>query len=103
MVELGVALGMVAPYYNLAMVAVVIWLFITLFNTQPRAKVFLYPWRLVFLSVLLFVIEELLTVLRANGVIDIPIHINALFELVIISIFIYALLLQQEYVKKRYG
>ncbi len=103
MVELGVALGMIAPYYNLAMVVVAVWLFIALFKTEPKAKVFLFPWRLLFFAVLIFIIEEIFTVLRSAGLIDIPIHINAFFELVIISVFIYALLLQKEYVKKRFG
>jgi len=103
MVELGVALGTIAPYYNLAMVVAVIWLFIALFKTPPKAKVFLFPWKLLFFAVIVFVIEEVLTVTRSAGVIDIPIHINAFFELVIISVFIYALLLQKEYVSKKYG
>jgi heme A synthase len=103
MVELGVALGMIAPYYNLALVVVVIWLFITLFKAEPKAKVFLFPWKLLFFALLVFVAEEVITVLRAAGIIDIPIHINAFFELTIISIFIYALLLQKEYVRKRFG
>lgn len=103
MVELGVAAGMVAPYYNLALVVVVIWLFVALFKIEPKAKVFLFPWKLLFFALLVFVVEEVLTVLRSAGVIDIPIHINAFFELVIIAVFIYALLLQKEYVKKRFG
>lgn len=103
MVELGVALGMIAPYYNLAMVLVVVWLFLALLKIEPKAKVFLFPWRLLFFAVLIFIIEELFTIFRSAGLIDIPIHINAFFELVIISVFIYALLLQKEYVKKRFG
>ncbi len=103
MVDTGIALGMVAPYYNLALVAVVLWLFRLLFKTEPKAKVFLFPWKLLFFAVLIFIAEEILTVLRSTGLIDIPLHINAFFEIVIISVFIYALLLQQEYVKKRFG
>jgi heme A synthase len=103
MVELGVALGIIAPYYNLAMVVVVLWLFFTLFRTEPKAKVFLFPWKLIFFSVIVFIVEEILTILRSAGIIDIPIHINSFFELVIIAVFIYALLLQKEYVKKRFG
>lgn len=103
MVELGVALGMIAPYYNLALVVVSILLFIALFRTKQKAKVFLFPWKLIFFALLVFVAEETLTVLRAAGVIDIPVHINAFFELVMVSVFIYALLLQNEYIKKRFG
>ena len=103
MVEFGVALGMIAPYYNLAMVAVVVWLFTVLFKTEPKAKVFLFPWKLLFFAVIVYILEEVVTVLRGVGAIDIPIHINALFELVVIAVFIYALLLQKEFVKKRFG
>ena len=103
MVEFGVALGMIAPYYNLVMVAVVIGLFILLFKTEPKAKVFLFPWKLLFFAVIVYIFEEVITVLRAVGAIDIPIHINALFELVVIAVFIYTLLLQKEFIKKRFG
>lgn len=103
MVEFGVALGMIAPYYNLAMVAVVVGLFIALFKTEPKAKVFLFPWKLLFFAVIVYILEEVVTILRAVGAIDIPIHINGLFELVVIIVFIYTLLLQKEYVKKRFG
>lgn len=103
MVDLGVALGMIAPFYNLAMVVVVVWLFLALFKAEAKAKVFLFPWKLLFFAVIVYIVEEILTVLRSLGIIDIPVHINAFFELVIIAVFIYALLLQKEYVKKRYG
>ncbi|MEM2916346.1 MAG: hypothetical protein QXT19_03265 [Candidatus Woesearchaeota archaeon] len=103
MVEFGVALGMIAPYYNLALVIVAVFLFIALFRTEQKTRVFLFPWKLIFFALLVFVIEEVLTILRATGIIDIPIHINAFFELVMISIFIYALLLQKEYARKRFG
>ncbi len=103
MVDLGVALGMIAPFYNLAMVVVVVWLFLALFKTEAKTKVFLFPWKLLFFAVIVYIVEEILTILRSLGIIDIPVHINAFFELVIIAVFIYALLLQKEYVKKRYG
>ena len=102
MVEFGVALGMVAPYYNLGFVAIAVWLFIMLFKTEAKTKVFLFPWKLVFFALIIFIVEEVLTILRSAAIIDIPIHINAFFELVIIATFIYALLLQKEYIKKRF-
>lgn len=103
MVALGVALGMIAPYYNLAMVIIVFWLFTKLFKTEPKAKVYLFPWIMIFFALLVFIIEEIITVLRAAGLLDIPIHINGFFELVIVAAFIYALLLQKDYVRKRFG
>ena len=103
MVDLGVALGIVAPYYNLAMVLVVVFLFTKLFKTEPKAKVYLFPWILIFVALMVYILEEIITIFRAAGLVDIPIHINAFFELVIIATFIYALLSQRDYVKKRFG
>jgi hypothetical protein len=103
MVDLGVALGMIAPYYNLVMVLVALLLFTKLFKTEPKAKVYLFPWILIFFALLVFVLEEIITVIRAAGLIDIPIHINGFFELVIVAAFMYALLLQKQYVQKRFG
>lgn len=101
MSELTVALGLVAPYYNLVLVIITAYLFIKLFNTPVKnKKVYLKPWKIVFIALFVFIVEEVLTVLRTAGIISIPIHINGFFELIIISLFIYTLLLQKEYNKK---
>ncbi len=101
MVDIYVALGMVAPFYNLALVVIVIWLFITLFRT-PSGTSFMKPWYLFAVCIGIFVIEEVLTILRAAGLTAIPPHINAFFELAIITIFIYIVLIQKEYIKLHY-
>jgi hypothetical protein len=49
----------------------------------------------------MFIVETVLTILRAAGAINIGRHINGFFELVIIVVFIYALLLQKEYLQKQ--
>lgn len=101
MSELTVALGLVAPYYNLVLVIITGYLFIKLFNTHIKnKKVYLKPWKIVFIALCVFIAEEVLTVLRAAGMISIPMHINGFFELIIISLFIYTLLLQKEYNQK---
>lgn len=100
MVDFYTALGMVAPYYNLALVVICVFLFIVLFRT-PK-KTFMKPWYLLFACVMLFVIEEIITVVRAAGLTAIPHHINAFFELGIIIIFVYLLLLQRDHIKKVY-
>lgn len=101
MTEFGVALGMIAPYYNLVLVLVTIWLFIKLLKTPIQNKlVDLRPWILIFIALLVYVVEEIITVFRALGLINIPIHINGFFELAIISIFIYTLLLQKHCIKQ---
>ena len=92
-------LGLVAPYYNLALVVIVILLFIRLFKIDDKNN-YTKPWKLLFFAISIFVLEEILTVLKNTGIITIPRIANAFFEMIIISLFIYMLLLQKEYVKK---
>ncbi len=92
-------LGLVAPYYNLALVVIVILLFVRLFKTNNKNS-YIKPWKLLFFAILVFVMEEIFTVLKNAAVIEIPRITNAFFEMMIISLFIYMLLLQKEYVKK---
>jgi heme A synthase len=102
MVNFYVALGMVAPFYNLALVVIVVWLFIVLFRT-PSTTSFMKPWYLLFACVCLFILEETITILRAADILTfIPHHTNAFFEFGIITIFIYIVLIQKEYVKTHY-
>ena len=101
MSHFALELASVAPYYNLALAAITLFFFIKMFATPLRnKKVYLLPWVLVFVSFLIYLFEEIFTVLRMVGIIDIPVHINGFFELILISTFIYALLLQKEYIKK---
>ncbi len=94
------SLTVAAPFYNLALVIVVLFLFGKLFSI-PNKKVFLKPWHVIFMAVIIFILEEVITVLRAAELLDITLYINGFFELVIISLFIYTLLLQKEHVSKR--
>ena len=96
----GDSLATVAPVYNLGLVLIAIYLFLKLFSTPIRDKrVYLLPWKLIFFSVCVFVLEETLTFLRGNNLVNIPIHINGFFEVLIIGTFIYALLLQREHLR----
>jgi len=100
--SLGLQVATVAPLYNLGLVAIAVYLFIRLFTTPVRDKrVYLTPWKILFFAVMVFVLEEIITVLRFVGLIDIPRHINGFFELIIIITFIYALLLQNEHIKEK--
>lgn len=102
MSELVVALGMIAPYYNLAFAVIAFYFFLKLLRTEAKSKkIFLLPWKLILIALLIYMIEEIITVLRALGLISIPVHINGFFELVIISLFIYTLLLQKQYLKQK--
>ena len=96
---LAECLGSVAPYYNLVLVVIVIILFIQLFKLQKKG-VYILPWKLLFYGVLIFVAETVLTILEGLGIISINNLIAPLMEMTIISLFIYMLLLQREYVQK---
>jgi len=102
MTEFLVALGMIAPLYNLAFVLIAVYLFVKLFATRQTGHVYLVPWKLIFAALLVFVAEEVLTILRVLDIINIPIHINGFFELFMIVTFIYALLTLKEHVKVRH-
>ena len=99
--SLAQAVAQVAPLYNLGLVVIVIILFIKLFNTPIRdRRVYLMPWKLIFGAFCVYVLEAILTVLRGQSILNIPIHINGFFEVLIIVLFIYALLLQKEHLTK---
>ena len=100
--EFTIALGQIAPFYNLGFVAILIFLYIKLFQTHAmrKSRVYLAPWVLLFAALCVFILEEVFTILRAVGVLNIPTHINGYFELVIIALFIYAVLLQKQFIKK---
>ena len=95
MTEFAAALGIIAPYYNLVLVTITIVLFIKLFKTSKQQKTAI-PWKVLFAALIVYIFEEVLTILRAARIIDIPIHINGFFELSIIALFIYAILKQKE-------
>lgn len=101
---LGTEFAHVAPWYNLALVVIVIWLFIKLFKKHAeKPEIYLPPWKLIFVALLLYVVEQVLTVLRNVGLITIGLNINGFFELLIVSIFVYALLLQRKHVQEEYA
>ena len=95
---LAECIGKVAPYYNLVLVALVIIMFITLFKKKHEHYYHL-PWKLLFIGVLIFVAETALTIMEGLGVIDEPSLVAPFMEMVIITLFIYMLLMQREYVK----
>ncbi len=92
-------LGLVAPYYNIVLVAIVIALFIV-FLRNPGKKVYTLPWKLLLAAILVYVVEEILTILHFATIITISPLVAPLLEMIIISLFIYMLLTQREYLKK---
>ena len=100
--SLALSVAEVAPLYNLGLIIIAVYLFIKLFSTPIKdRRVYMTPWKFLFVGVIVFIIEELLTVFRSLGLINIPRHINGFFEFVIIITFIYTLLLQKERLKSK--
>ena len=96
---LEICLEMVAPYYNLALVTIVVILFIILFK-KKNEDVYIRPWQILFIAILIYIFEQILNVLFNLGLIVFPRILNAILEMLIITSFIYVLLLKLEYVKK---
>lgn len=95
---LGESFGVVAPYYNLVFVVVVIILFIYLLRIKNK-KIYTKPWILLFIAIGVFIVEEVMTVLRSAGLISFPAFVFGIFEIIIISLFIYMLLVQEQFIK----
>ena len=95
-----VCLGQVAPYYNLALVVVVIILFVRMFKLPQKKGMYIRPWKYLFAALLVYVAEEFLTVTNKLGITCIPRISTAFFEMIMIALFIYTLLLQKEWIKK---
>ena len=97
---LGAAAGIVAPYYNMGLAIVVIILFIKLFKEQKGKKARHMQWKLLFAALMIFLVQQSLTILKQMGTIYYPQFINQFFELGMITFFIYMVLAQKQYVKK---
>ena len=95
MAGLEVCIGKVAPYLNLILVALLITLLFRLFKNNALGFD-LRPWKFLLIGLIVFVVEELLTVFNGMGIINSPRILTPFFEMVILSSFIYMLLLQKE-------
>ncbi|MBU0615463.1 MAG: hypothetical protein KJ601_05190 [Nanoarchaeota archaeon] len=96
-VEMGTCLGFIAPFYNLVLVAIAVILFIKLFRMNKKN---ILAWKLIFLAVLIYIVEQVLAVTNSLLITSVPRITNSFFEMAIITIFIYVLLVQKEFVKK---
>ncbi|MFH2027723.1 MAG: hypothetical protein ABIJ08_01160 [Nanoarchaeota archaeon] len=99
MADLGSCLGLVAPYYNLVLVLILLPLFVGLLNKKNK-EIDLKPWVLLFAAIIIYIIEEILTVMNGIGFISSPRILTSMFEMAMISLFIYMLLLQKEIIKR---
>ena len=92
-------LGIVAVYYNILIALVMAATFLWLFYITDERKIYIRPWKYLFLAGLTFFIEEIFIFLRIHNILDTPIYLDGFFGIVIVTFFIYMLLLQKEYVK----
>lgn len=97
--NLGIAAGIVAPYYNLIFAVIAFILFLHLFSYESKKFAYIKPWKILFIGFILFIIETAMTILRGQGIIKFNPAIFPGFEMVIITMFIYMLLLQKQYIK----
>jgi len=90
-VTIAQTIGQVAPFYNLLIAVVVFLFFVKLFQVSKKPR-FVKPWKLLFTAFMLYVVEQVLSILRLQGIFYTPRILNSLFELVIIVLFIYFIL-----------
>jgi len=96
---LGEAVGMVAPYYNLVLIVIVLFLFWKLLSHPSKKFIYHKPWQLLLYGVLILVLETVMTILRGLGMIQFHPAIFPAFEMVILVLVIYMMLLQKQFVK----
>lgn len=97
--NLDICLGLVAPYYNLVLVIIVVLLFIKLFKT-PNKNIFILPWKFLFAAIFVYIIEETITIVEGHAIISPPAYLFPLLETVIVTLFVYMCLIQKEHIKK---
>ena len=97
----------IAPLYNIALSLIVFYLLLKLISFKRiNREVFIKPWYFMFAAVSVFVLEELITALKFLNVISetfIPRWFNAVFELIIVALFIYMLFTQINHVTEKYS
>jgi hypothetical protein len=99
MTTLGDAFGLVAPYYNLAFVVIALILFMKLFSYGDKKFAYVKPWKILVIAVLVYIIEEVITILAGLNLLTFPLWLFPAFEMVMVLCFIYMILLQKQYVK----
>jgi len=96
----------IAPLYNLAFSIIAFGLLIALISIKMKNKrVFIKPWYYLLSAISIFILEELITALKFFNIISetaIPRWFNAVFELIMVTLFIYMLFVQINHVTNKY-
>jgi hypothetical protein len=99
MVHVAECIGIGAQYYNLALVAIVILLYVTLLR-MPHRKIFMKPWKYIFASICIYIVEQIASILNTIGTVSVHPLVFPVLEFFIITIFIYTLLTLREHIKQ---
>ena len=100
MSQLTTCLGLSAQLYNIAFVIIVVTLFVVLFRSKNEDR-FLKPWKFIFGALCVYIVEQIASILNSNDVVAVHKLFFPILEMIIISLFIYALLVQVEHLKNR--
>ncbi|MEK6887036.1 MAG: hypothetical protein AABW88_04335 [Nanoarchaeota archaeon] len=95
--SLGESVAAVAPFYNLAFAIICVILFIKLFSYSKAKFAYIKPWKILFFGFILFIVETIMTILRGLGMLKFHPAIFPVFEMLILTSFIYMLLLQKQF------
>ncbi|MBW3019733.1 hypothetical protein KY334_00390 [Candidatus Woesearchaeota archaeon] len=92
------ALSKIAPIYNIMLSFVVFYmLYILILGKTRKTKSYLKPWKYFYVAITLFIIEEIITLLKFFKILSdatIPRTFNASIELIIIILFVFMLKLE---------
>lgn len=86
-----------APILSASIIAVLVFvvlLHVILFTIREKED--LLPWKVIFTAVLLLLVAELVRVTSLVGLYTGPIEVIGFFELIVVSLFVYTLLLKLE-------
>lgn len=96
---LAESVAMVAPYYNAVLTIILFFMFYKLFSYDSKRFAYIKPWKLLLIALVIFLVETVMTALKMLGLIDYPWILFGFFEMAIITLFIYMLLLQKQFIK----
>jgi len=101
------SLSKISALYNVVFSLIVFFLLLKLVLIKKKSKkVFIKPWYLIFAAISVFVLEEFITILKFFHILSdaiVPRWINAVFELIMLVLFIYMLFLQINHVTEKYN
>ncbi|HII68617.1 TPA: hypothetical protein HA270_01995 [Candidatus Woesearchaeota archaeon] len=96
--DAGSAVGITAAWLNLILAVILVIMVVRLLRTKSNT-LFISPWQWLLFSLAVFFIEEVVAIMDLVGTFDAPKIFFPIFEIVIISSFLYMLLLQIQFMR----